>query len=66
VERLIGRCARRNQRGRECLFDRQEENEEVDGSAGEAALRGAISILVRGGGHLGRLALPGRDKTRMP
>ena len=28
----------RNQRGRESLFDRQEENGEIDGSAGEAVL----------------------------
>jgi len=27
---------------------------------------GLISALARGGGHLDRLALPGRDKTRMP
>ena len=48
-----------------CLREAKLTWEAIDADS-VATTEGAISVLARGGGHLDRLALLGRDKTRMP
>lgn len=48
-----------------CLLEAKLTGEAIDAGS-VATTEEALSVLARGGGHLDRLALPGRDKTRMP